>query len=131
MREDIKKIQDLMESAEYVTDPAMATSVYLAMTLRKPLLIQGHAGVGKTGVAEVMSRMLGTQCLRIRCYVWLDAAQALDVWTFRKQFVHIKLQDHSDAPSPEKEPEIFSEPFLIRRPLLQAITPNGPSPVLL
>ncbi len=131
MREEIKKIRDLMESAEYVTDPAMATSVHLAMTLRKPLLIEGHAGVGKTEVAKVMSRMLGTRLIRLQCYEGLDAAQALYEWNYPKQILHIKLQEHSQASTPDKEHEIFSESFLIRRPLLQAITPNGPPPVLL
>jgi MoxR-like ATPase len=131
MREEIKKIRELMESAEYVTDPAMATSVHLAMTLRKPLLIEGHAGVGKTEVAKVMSRMLGTRLIRLQCYEGLDAAQALYEWNYPKQILHIKLQERSDVSTPDKEHEIFSEPFLIRRPMLQAITPNGSPPVLL
>jgi MoxR-like ATPase len=131
MREEIKKIRDLMESAQYVTDPAMATSVHLAMTLRKPLLIEGHAGVGKTEVAKVMARMLGTRLIRLQCYEGLDAAQALYEWNYPKQILHIKLQERSEASTPEKEHEIFSESFLIRRPLLQAITSPGAPPVLL
>jgi len=131
MREEIKKIRDLMESADYVTDPAIATSVHLAMTLRKPLLIEGHAGVGKTEVAKVMARMLDTRLIRLQCYEGLDSAQALYEWNYPKQILHIKLQERSDKPAGEKEHEIFSEDFLIRRPLLQAITPNGKPPVLL
>ena len=131
MREEIKKIRDLMESAQYVTDPAMATSVHLAMTLRKPLLIEGHAGVGKTEVAKVMSRMLDTRLIRLQCYEGLDAAQALYEWNYPKQILHIKLQERSEASTSDKEHEIFSEPFLIRRPLLQAITPNGARPPVL
>ena len=131
MREEIKKIRDLMESADYVTDPAIATSVHLAMTLRKPLLIEGHAGVGKTEVAKVMARMLDTRLIRLQCYEGLDAAQALYEWNYPKQILHIKLQERSDRPTGEKEHEIFSEEFLIRRPLLQAITPTPKPPVLL
>jgi MoxR-like ATPase len=131
MREEIKKIRDLMESADYVTDPAIATSVHLAMTLRKPLLIEGHAGVGKTEVAKVMARMLDTRLIRLQCYEGLDAAQALYEWNYPKQILHIKLQERSDRPTGEKEHEIFSEEFLIRRPLLQAITPSPKPPVLL
>jgi MoxR-like ATPase len=131
MREEIKKIGDLMESADYVTDPAIATSVHLAMTLRKPLLIEGHAGVGKTEVAKVMARVLGTRLIRLQCYEGLDSAQALYEWNYPKQILHIKLQERSDRPTGEKEHEIFSEEFLIRRPLLQAITPDGKPPVLL
>jgi MoxR-like ATPase len=131
MREEIKKIGDLMEKADYVTDPAIATSVHLAMTLRKPLLIEGHAGVGKTEVAKVMARMLDTRLIRLQCYEGLDAAQALYEWNYPKQILHIKLQERSDRPAGEKEHEIFSEDFLIRRPLLQAITPADKPPVLL
>src|SRR5882724_10378193 len=131
MREEIKKIRDLMESADYVTDPAIATSVHLAMTLRKPLLIEGHAGVGKTEVAKVMGRMLDTNLIRLQCYEGLDASQALYEWNYPKQILHIKLEESTDHSLEQKEAAIFSEPFLIRRPLLQAITQDGRPPVLL
>jgi len=131
MREEIKNIQDLMEGADYVTDAAIATSVHLAMTLRKPLLIEGHAGVGKTEVAKVMARMLGTRLIRLQCYEGLDAAQALYEWNYPKQILHIKLEESTTRSLEDKEAAIFSEPFLIRRPLLQAITENGQPPVLL
>src|SRR5262249_28415487 len=120
-----------MEGADYVTDAAIATSVHLAMTLKKPLLIEGHAGVGKTEVAKVMSRMLGTNLIRLQCYEGLDAAQALYEWNYPKQLLHIKLEESTDHQMQEKEAAIFSEPFLTRRPLLQAITQDGKPPVLL
>src|SRR5206468_4003613 len=131
MRAEIKKIQELMEGADYVTDAAIATSVHLAMTLKKPLLIEGHAGVGKTEVAKVISRMLETDLIRLQCYEGLDAAQALYEWNYPKQLLHIKLEESTDRPLEQKEAAIFSEPFLIRRPLLQAISQDGQSPVLL
>ena len=131
MREEIKKIQDLMESADYVTDRAIATAVHLAMSLRKPLLIEGHAGVGKTEVAKVMARMLDTRLIRLQCYEGLDANQALYEWNYPKQILHIKLEESTDHSVEHKEAAIFSEPFLIRRPLLQAISQNGEPPVLL
>jgi MoxR-like ATPase len=131
MREEIKKIQGLMEGADYVTDAAIATSVHLAMTLKKPLLIEGHAGVGKTEVAKVMARMLGTNLIRLQCYEGLDAAQALYEWNYPKQILHIKLEESTTHTVEQKEAAIFSEPFLIRRPLLQAISQNGGPPVLL
>lgn len=131
MREEIKKINDLMESADYVTDRAIATSVHLAMSLRKPLLIEGHAGVGKTEVAKVMARVLGTRLIRLQCYEGLDAAQALYEWNYPKQILHIKLEETTSHTLEQKEAAIFSEPFLIRRPLLQAITEDGGAPVLL
>jgi len=133
MREDIRKIQDMMEAAEYVTEAPVATSVHLAMRLRKPLLIEGPAGVGKTEVAKVMARMLGTNLIRLQCYEGLDASTALYEWNYQKQLLHIKLEEsvHDTRAMPEKEHEIFSETFLLRRPLLQAITQNSQAPVLL
>jgi MoxR-like ATPase len=131
MREEIEKIRQMMEGADYVTDPAIATSVHLAMSLKKPLLIEGHAGVGKTEVAKVMSRMLGTNLIRLQCYEGLDAAQALYEWNYPKQLLHIKLEEGTTHTLREKEATIFSEPFLIRRPLLQAISQDGRPPVLL
>jgi MoxR-like ATPase len=133
MREDIRKIQDMMEAAEYVTDAPVATSVHLAMRLRKPLLIEGPAGVGKTEVAKVMARMLGTNLIRLQCYEGLDASTALYEWNYQKQLLHIKLEEagHDNRAMSDKEHEIFSEPFLLRRPLLQAITQDSQAPVLL
>src|SRR5258706_165847 len=131
MRAEIETIQQMMEKADYVTDPAIATSVHLAMTLRKPLLIEGHAGVGKTEIAKVMARMLGTNLIRLQCYEGLDAAQALYEWNYPKQLLHIKLEEATTHTLREKEATIFSEPFLIRRPLLQAISQDGKPPVLL
>jgi MoxR-like ATPase/intein/homing endonuclease len=131
MRVEIEKIRQMMEAADYVTDPAIATSVHLAMTLKKPLLIEGHAGVGKTEVAKVMARMLQTNLIRLQCYEGLDAAQALYEWNYPKQLLHIKLEENTTHTLREKEAAIFSEPFLIRRPLLQAISQDGRPPVLL
>src|SRR3990172_4375002 len=133
MRDEIRKIQELMESAEYVTDAPVATSVHLAMRLRKPLLIEGPAGVGKTEVAKVMARMLGTNLIRLQCYEGLAASTALYEWNYQKQLLHIRLAEaaHAERPMAEQEHEIFSEPFLLRRPLLQAITQETQAPVLL
>src|SRR6059036_424778 len=133
MRDEIRKIQDMMEAAEYVTDAPVATSVHLAMRLRKPLLIEGPAGVGKTEVAKVMSRMLGTNLIRLQCYEGLDVSTALYEWNYQKQLLHIKLEEagHNNRALADKEHEIFSESFLLRRPLLQAITQTSQAPVLL
>jgi MoxR-like ATPase len=133
MRDEIRKLQELMEAAEYVTDAPVATSVHLAMCLRKPLLIEGPAGVGKTEVAKVMARMLATNLIRLQCYEGLDASTALYEWNYQKQLLHIRLEESTrDArPVGEKEHEIFSEPFLLRRPLLQAISQETQAPVLL
>src|SRR5260370_27716933 len=131
MRAEIEEIQQMMERADYVTDPAIATAVHLAMILKKPLLIEGHAGVGKTEIAKVMSRMLHANLIRLQCYEGLDAAQALYEWNYPKQLLHIKLEESTTHSLREKEATIFSEPFLIRRPLLQAISQDAKPPVLL
>ena len=130
MREEIRKIQGLMEAAEYVTDAPVATSVHLALSLRKPLLIEGHAGVGKTEVAKVMARVLETNLIRLQCYEGLDAAAALYEWNYQKQLLHIKLHEGTARALDQEEHEIFSEPFLLKRPLLQAISQEQ-APVLL
>ena len=131
MRADIKKIEEMMEAADYVTDAAIGMSVYLAMTLQKPLLVEGHAGVGKTEMAKVMAQMLGTNLIRLQCYEGLDAAQALYEWNYPKQLLHIKLEEETAHSIEEKETAIFSPPFLIKRPLLQAISATEAAPVLL
>src|SRR2546427_654135 len=120
-----------MEAAEYVTDAPVATSVYLATRLRKPLLIEGHAGVGKTEIAKVMARVLGTILIRLQCYEGLDAAATLYEWNYQKQILHIKLHESSGRSLTDEEREIFSEDFLLRRPLLQAISQPDQAPVLL
>jgi MoxR-like ATPase len=131
MREEIREIQAAMERAAYITDPAVATSVHLAMALGKPLLVEGHAGVGKTEIAKVLAQVLDTNLIRLQCYEGLDAASALYEWNYPKQLLRIKLEEREARPLAEKEADIFSEPFLLRRPLLQAISQDGKAPVLL
>ncbi len=131
MRPEIVKIQQAMEAAEYVTDAPVATSVHLALALRKPLLIEGHAGVGKTEIAKVMARVLGTNLIRMQCYEGLDASTALYEWNYQKQLLHIRLTEQNGRSTAEREHEIFSEGFLLKRPLLQAITQSTQAPVLL
>jgi MoxR-like ATPase len=131
LREEVRKIQELLEQQAYVTDAAVATSLYLAMALGKPLLIEGPAGVGKTEIAKVLARALGTQLIRLQCYEGLDATTALYEWNYPRQLLHIKLQEAAPGSTAEKEASIFSESFLLKRPLLQAISDLVRSPVLL
>lgn len=133
MREEIARLHDAMEREAYVTDRETATSVYLAMTLHKPLLIEGHPGVGKTEVAKVLARALDTELIRLQCYEGLDVTTALYEWNYAKQLLHIKLQESSGsgASAREREAEIFSHAFLLERPLLRAITRPDRAPVLL
>ncbi len=129
--EGIPKLLQALESEEYVADPAIATSLYLAQQLEKPLLIEGHAGVGKTEIAKVLARLLGTELIRLQCYEGLDASTALYEWNYAKQLLHIRLQEKDGRSAKEAEAQIFGEEFLLKRPLLLAIRNGGRAPVLL
>ena len=131
MIESIRSIQAVMEREAYVTDRQVATSVYLATALGKPLLVEGHPGVGKTEIAKVLARVLSADLIRLQCYEGLDAATALYEWNYPRQLLHIKLEERSGASIAEKEATLFSEDFLLKRPLLAAITHRGEPPVLL
>ena len=93
MREEVRQIQELIERQAYVTDAAVATSLYLAMALGKPLLIEGPAGVGKTEIAKALAGALATRLIRLQCYEGLDATTALYEWNYPKQLLHIRLQE--------------------------------------
>ena len=125
-----KQIRQMLEKQNYVADSAIVMSVYLAKTLQKPLLVEGPAGVGKTEIAKVMAKALDTDLIRLQCYEGLDANMALYEWNYQRQLLHIKLEEGSDKSLTERESTIFSEDFLLKRPLLQAITHHKP-PVLL
>jgi MoxR-like ATPase len=101
------------------------------MALGKPLLIEGPAGVGKTEIAKSLAKALDTKLIRLQCYEGLDATTALYEWNYPKQLLHLKLEETSSASEAEKEAAIFSEAFLLKRPLLQAITEHERAPVLL
>jgi len=127
---ETEKIRQMLEKQNYVADSAIVMSVYLAKTLQKPLLVEGPAGVGKTEIAKVMAKALDTDLIRLQCYEGLDANMALYEWNYQRQLLHIKLEEGSDKSLAERESNIFSEDFLLKRPLLQAITHHKP-PVLL
>lgn len=127
----MRQIQRMLEQQVYVTDAAVATALYLSMALGKPLLVEGPAGVGKTEIAKALSNALDTKLIRLQCYEGLDATTALYEWNYPKQLLHIKLEESSPISEAEKEAAIFSEAFLLKRPLLQAITERERAPVLL
>ena len=127
----MRQIQRLLEEQIYIADAAIATALYLSMTLGKPLLIEGPAGVGKTEIAKSLAKALDTKLIRLQCYEGLDATTALYEWNYPKQLLHLKLEESSPASEAEKEAAIFSEAFLLKRPLLQAITEHERAPVLL
>jgi MoxR-like ATPase len=128
--EGLQHIQQMLYEQGYITEPSIVMSVFLAKELRKPLLIEGPAGVGKTEIAKVMSRALDTDLIRLQCYEGLDATHAIYEWNYQQQLLHLKMDEHSGKTLEEKERNIFSERFLLKRPLLQAIT-RQKAPVLL
>jgi MoxR-like ATPase len=130
LTDGIPQLLQQLESEAYVADPAIATSLYLAQRLEKPLLVEGHAGVGKTEIAKVLARLLSTELIRLQCYEGLDASTALYEWNYAKQLLHIRLQERDGRPA-EAEAQIFSPAFLLKRPLLLAIANGGRAPVLL
>ena len=121
MTEGTERFQHAMAEQGYITDRATATAAYLAVTLHKPLLIEGPPGVGKTEVAKVLARVLDTELIRLQCYEGLDVASALYEWNYPKQLLHIKLGETSGQSIAEREAQIFGESFLLERPLLRAI----------
>ena len=127
----IDEILARLEGENYIADPAIATAVYIATSLGRPLLIEGRAGVGKTEVASVLARILGTNLIRLQCYEGLDVTTALYEWNYPKQLLWIKLDENVSRTTEEKEREIFSEAFLLKRPLLAAISQKERAPVLL
>jgi len=127
----VRQIQRLLEEQIYIADAAIATALYLSMALGKPLLIEGPAGVGKTEIAKSLAKALDTKLIRLQCYEGLDATTALYEWNYPKQLLHLKLEETSAASEAEKEAAIFGEAFLLKRPLLQAITEHERAPVLL
>lgn len=134
MYHTLQSVQSLLQTRGYIADEYVAMSVYLAMKLRKPLLIEGPAGVGKTEIAKVMAQALETDLIRLQCYEGLDANHAIYEWNYQHQLLYLKMGEQSTVQSPQTtesiEQTIFSEKFLLKRPLLQAIT-HPKSPVLL
>jgi len=130
----IPSIDALIENSRtigYVMDRSLATAIYLLLRLGKPLLIEGHAGVGKTEAAKVLASILGTELIRLQCYEGLDVNSAVYEWNYQKQLLAIKLQESSDRQLRDLEARIFGTDFLLQRPLLKSISREEKSPVLL
>jgi len=122
----------LLESADYVADRSLATEVHLALHLNRPLFLEGEAGVGKTEVAKVLASALKRRLIRLQCYEGLDVASAVYEWDYARQMIEIRLAEAAEQDRGEIESTIFSDRFLIKRPLLQALEPDlAGAPVLL
>lgn len=134
---DATEVASALADHGYLADEGLATAVFLAVAMRRPLLLEGEAGVGKTEVAKTLARWTGHDLVRIQCYEGLDLAQTVYEWDHARQLLHLRAAEASgDAAgrgTDALEDELFAERFLVRRPLLQAIAPDGDagSPVLL
>jgi len=127
----VDELQKALRGEMYVADRALAMSVYLALTLKRPLFLEGEAGVGKTEIAKVLASALGARLIRLQCYEGLDVNQAVYEWNYSRQLLHIRLLEASgNVDRTAAERELFSEEFLIKRPLLQALD-SGEGPVVL
>lgn len=129
--EELNHIESLLNDQGYITERKIAMSVFLSMQLNKPLLVEGPAGVGKTEIAKVMGLALKAKLIRLQCYEGLDANQAIYEWNYQRQLLHLKMEEGNDKSIQEKENSIFSDRFLLKRPLLEAITQQGPTVLLI
>ncbi len=128
----IESISEQLGSNRYISDQSLATIIYLAYHLNKPLFLEGEPGVGKTEVAIVLSQILDSKLIRLQCYEGLDANSALYEWNYPKQLLRIKMDEQCDKTPDEIGSVIYSEPYLIKRPLLEAIlSSRKDNPVLL
>src|SRR5436305_1354125 len=123
---------EMLGSADYVADRSLATAVHLSLHLSRPLFLEGEAGVGKTEIAKVLATALKRRLIRLQCYEGLDVASAVYEWDYARQMIEIRLAEAGEEDRSEIESTIFSDRFLIKRPLLQALEPElGGPPVLL
>lgn len=128
----IEDVQRAMYAQSYIADRSLATAVFLALKRRKPLLLEGEPGVGKTEVAKVLSAMLDTRLIRLQCYEGIDISTAVYEWNYTRQMLYIRLMEAGGAFNQQGElKEIFGPDFLMQRPLLQAINPLSMRPPIL
>jgi MoxR-like ATPase len=131
VKDEIAALEAAMERQGYIADPAIATALFLAREMRRPLLIEGDAGVGKTEIAKVLARLLDTELIRLQCYEGLDVATSLYEWNYQRQMLRLRLAEGEGRNADEIEDLIFGREYLLERPLLRAITRREGPPVLL
>ncbi len=128
----IEATLDLLAKADYVADRSLATVLYLALRMGRPLFLEGEAGVGKTEIAKVLSAALGRKLIRLQCYEGLDISSAVYEWNYGAQMIAIRLAEaEGEGDRARIEHDVFSERFLIKRPLLQALEPDPAGPPVL
>ena len=127
---EVAELKSRLQAAGYVAERELAAAILLMLDLERPLLLEGDAGVGKTEIARALSAVRGARLIRLQCYEGLDAHAAMYEWNYQRQLLAIKLLEQDDRPVAYKEQDIFSERYLLKRPLLEAIGCTQP-PVLL
>jgi len=128
---ELAALQDDLRRAGYIAEPQLAAALLLMRELGRPLLLEGDAGVGKTEVAKVLAAVLATRLIRLQCYEGLDAHSAMYEWNYQRQLLAIKLLEHDERGIEQKEQDIFSERYLLKRPLLEAISGEQPAVLLI
>lgn len=126
--QSIDELQQALRDHDYIADRGLATAIYLALKLQRPLFLEGEAGVGKTEIAKVITKILDTDLIRLQCYEGLDVNHAVYEWNYTRQLLHIRLLEARGERA--SEAELFGAEYLLKRPLLQAIEqtrPNHPS----
>ena len=131
MRPEIHALQEALATHGYIAEPAIATALFLAREMRKPLLVEGDAGVGKTEIAKVLAQVLGTELIRLQCYEGLDVHTALYEWNYQRQLLRLRLAERDGQDPGHLEDIIFGREYLLERPLLRAINRREGPPVLL
>ena len=131
MFESIEEVQNACAKGEYITDRALATTIYLAHNLNKPIFLEGEPGVGKTEVAKVLANITGGKLIRLQCYEGLDANSALYEWNYTKQILQLRIDEAQGIDKDQIGASLFSEAFLLKRPLLEAIQSDGGAPPVL
>jgi MoxR-like ATPase len=126
-----EEISQGLEQLGYICDRALAVTLLLLIKMGRPVLLEGHAGLGKTEVAKVLASFLNTRLIRLQCYEGLDINSAVYEWNYQKQLLAIKIQERSGKSLEEREKHIFGREFLLERPLLRAVLEENASPVLL
>ena len=127
----IDAVMQALQAQNYIAERGLATAIFLALKLKKPLFLEGEAGVGKTEVAKVLSAILGAELIRMQCYEGLDVNTAVYEWNYTRQMLQIRLLEAQGAATNDSLRDIFSAEFLIKRPLLQAIEGSRSAPPVL
>ena len=129
--DDVKQVEQALQGASYLPDHGLATAIYLSLAMRRPLLLEGEPGVGKTEVAKTLSRIMESELIRLQCYEGIDASQALYEWDYSRQLLYARALQGGELDVDERVKELYGPEFLLERPLLKAIRAGEGSVLLI